>query len=1279
MRIVVLLCSVFLFGTIARSQATLFSEDFEGGNSFTTTSGATNSWLSSTCAGNGSTLPGTNALYISQGGPTPNDCGATGSIQYSFANSPSGILEMIAYTTIDATCAGTLSANFDYTITSSAGQDFAELVYSTDGGTSWIPIGSSLSNSASWSNTTISLPALLDFTTFIIGFRYTFNDSNNAGLPLAIDNFKTTGVDSQAPVYTLCQVDTVTYVDINCESVLPDYVPFVTVTDNCSSTFTYTQTPVAGTTLIGTTTQAVSLLVMDEAGNSATCNFNVVPKDTITATIVCPSLQQEPRNSSCQLVLADYTSLATTHDNCGASFTLSQSPAAGTTVSTDQVITLTLNGGIPSSIKQCTFTVELIDTTPPALTCPPGITEYVNNSCDFTLPNYTSSIVWSDNCESVLANMIVTQSPAAATTIQSNTVVSIMMVDPSGNSSTCNFAVNVIDTIKPSIVCPNDTTHPTDLNCQASMRNYIPLAIGTDNCTASNLLTYTQTPVASTQFSIPTQVTLIAEDASGNQNSCQFTVTPIDTTAPTLVCPATAQFSTNNGCQYLLSDESSLVTVTDNCSTTLNLIFTQTPTTGNNLPIGASQLTFDYEDESGNSSSCIVDVTVVDDIDPTITTCPPSITLIASANCSVVLGDYSGDVVGSDNCTSVGNLTITQSPVSGTIISSSQLVTMTVTDESGNSDQCSFNLAISDTTSPVITCPADISLAINSNCEYVTPDFGPNVTGTDNCSSFANMTISQNPLAGTTQNGTTAVLITLTDEQGNSSTCITTISPIDNQAPQITCPTPGTVSNGTSCDFVLPYYGTSAPVIDNCNNYTITQSPAQGTTVQTGTTIITLTVIDAGGNQATCDFPLLVSESQAPTITCPANISTCNPVVTYVDPTFNDNCFAFLTQTDATGFSSGDSFPIGTTTLEYTVADSSGNNASCTFTVEVLVNPYANIPLDTLAICGVNSAFIQADPAIGEWTILSGSGTFNNQFANETGVNNLPFGTSVFIWTVSTASCGSDSDTITVINSMAPSPANVQDTFIACGVSHANLFTATPSSGIGVWTTLQSGVIASPNSPVTSVSNLSSGWNDLIWTVSTFGCPSNSDTLRILSSGNVQIFQADTAICFDKFEPFNLTGTALGSGQIANWSFEFGGGNLSSTNSSSTTVNSIQLGENTIVYTIEYEDCPRDSDTIRIITNYCDEFDPLFPTVITPNSDGKNDVFEIQNLEKIYPNCHIVIFNRWGSVVFESTGYADPWNGTYKGEPLPMGTYFFKLELNDEENRTFNGPISIIH
>ena len=115
------------------------------------------------------------------------------------------------------------------------------------------------------------------------------------------------------------------------------------------------------------------------------------------------------------------------------------------------------------------------------------------------------------------------------------------------------------------------------------------------------------------------------------------------------------------------------------------------------------------------------------------------------------------------------------------------------------------------------------------------------------------------------------------------------------------------------------------------------------------------------------------------------------------------------------------------------------------------------------------------------------------------------------------------------------------------------------------------------------------------------------------------------------------------------------------------------------MYELINEDCPNTTDSVEIIVSMCDEFNPVFPTVITPNFDGKNDLFEIDYLELVYPDCKVTIFNRWGSVVYESVGYKDPWDGTFKGEDLPMGTYFYKIELNDDKSTVYNGSISIIH
>lgn len=342
----------------------------------------------------------------------------------------------------------------------------------------------------------------------------------------------------------------------------------------------------------------------------------------------------------------------------------------------------------------------------------------------------------------------------------------------------------------------------------------------------------------------------------------------------------------------------------------------------------------------------------------------------------------------------------------------------------------------------------------------------------------------------------------------------------------------------------------------------------------------------------------------------------------------------------------------------------------------------ADIALDTLAVCGQSSVVISAAGNIsgtGEWTLLNGQGTFNNPSAYQTGVNNLGIGTSVFVWSVTSVTCGNSSDTLVVINSLAPSFANVQDTVFACSAEQLNISTTAPMAGTGIWTSPQGTNISSPNSPSVSVTNIPDGWSQLIWTVSAPGCPSNADTMNIFKTGGQAILTPDTNICYETNPVLLIEATPIDSLQTLEWLFYAGNGLIHSAMESSTEVSGLQMGENLIIYNVTHELCPKESDTIRIYMMPCEDFEPVFPTVITPNNDGKNDLFVIHNLENIYPNCQITIFNRWGNVVFESTGYSTPWDGTFNGEKLPMGTYFFKLELNDESNSVYNGPISIIH
>ena len=81
----------------------------------------------------------------------------------------------------------------------------------------------------------------------------------------------------------------------------------------------------------------------------------------------------------------------------------------------------------------------------------------------------------------------------------------------------------------------------------------------------------------------------------------------------------------------------------------------------------------------------------------------------------------------------------------------------------------------------------------------------------------------------------------------------------------------------------------------------------------------------------------------------------------------------------------------------------------------------------------------------------------------------------------------------------------------------------------------------------------------------------------------------------------------------------------------------------------------------------------------SPNGDGVNDGWQLPIAED-YPDILVDIYNRWGQLVFSSVGYTVPWDGRYKGQDLPVGTYYYVIDLNDNtvEDRFLSGPITIM-
>ncbi|MBP6459394.1 MAG: gliding motility-associated C-terminal domain-containing protein, partial [Crocinitomicaceae bacterium] len=119
-------------------------------------------------------------------------------------------------------------------------------------------------------------------------------------------------------------------------------------------------------------------------------------------------------------------------------------------------------------------------------------------------------------------------------------------------------------------------------------------------------------------------------------------------------------------------------------------------------------------------------------------------------------------------------------------------------------------------------------------------------------------------------------------------------------------------------------------------------------------------------------------------------------------------------------------------------------------------------------------------------------------------------------------------------------------------------------------------------------------------------------------------------------------------------------------NTSSTRLNNLSKGKYQLV-AIDGIGC---ADTSLYIVD-CEV--SKIPQIVSPNNDGKNEKWEINYATK-YPKVKVQIFNRWGTMVYQSIPYQDDWNGvsntlgTLGNTELPTGTYYYIIDKGNEED-----------
>jgi gliding motility-associated-like protein len=126
----------------------------------------------------------------------------------------------------------------------------------------------------------------------------------------------------------------------------------------------------------------------------------------------------------------------------------------------------------------------------------------------------------------------------------------------------------------------------------------------------------------------------------------------------------------------------------------------------------------------------------------------------------------------------------------------------------------------------------------------------------------------------------------------------------------------------------------------------------------------------------------------------------------------------------------------------------------------------------------------------------------------------------------------------------------------------------------------------------------------------------------------------------------------------------------------STTLTPVVNPLNDVTYTLTAtttDGCVAKDEVLIVVLN-----ELIIPNIFSPNGDGINDRFEIENIEK-YKDATVDIFNRYGQRLMRYVGgYNTPWDGRVNGKDVPVGTYFYVIIPNAGKRKVISGSISIV-
>ena len=309
-------------------------------------------------------------------------------------------------------------------------------------------------------------------------------------------------------------------------------------------------------------------------------------------------------------------------------------------------------------------------------------------------------------------------------------------------------------------------------------------------------------------------------------------------------------------------------------------------------------------------------------------------------------------------------------------------------------------------------------------------------------------------------------------------------------------------------------------------------------------------------------------------------------------------------------------------------------------TIAVISQPSASISVNgNLSLCpGQSVQLISSTNQDFTWSDLSLNDTLTTPSSG------------IYVLSVSNF-CGLASDTVEVLSI----PGVVQPQILTSGsvlCSGASLLlTSSETNGIS-WSTgsvNDSIEVSAPGTYILSISN---------------GCGIGTDTLVVISS----VFTYNSQASPDSGNaPLEVNFLVNSSNQISSYSWDFNGLGTSSEVAPLFTFNAPGLYP-VIVELVDQNGCVGiDTIEIRVLTKLPSEI--TVPNCFSPNGDGMNDLFQVKSLN--LSTFDLMIWNRWGGLMYKSTDAFAGWNGQSNAGIAPEGTYFYVLDAVGSDSKAY--------